>query len=422
MRAAEGLDPPPMRAGISHASRRSAAWRRAAPHGMLRAVELHGFEVEVANKRIGILTSGGDAPGMNAAVRAVFRTVKARSAENEVVLFREGLNGLAGRLEVNYLASISRSDLRDIINRGGTFIGTGRVPELKPPPADCEDVRLWERKRREITDVAVINIRQLDLDAVVVIGGDGSFKGLTHIAAAYLERYGEPVGLIGVPATIDNDIWGTETSIGFDTALNNTVACLRNLRDTIDSHRRCAILEVMGNSSGWIAMATGIAGGATTIMIPEVPRSFDLEEVLARVRAAVRLEYRYITIVMAEGVRVVSGNRHLGEVLRERIEGDAEIRRVLGRPLETRLNIIGYLARGGRPSAADNLLASRLGSAAADVALNPPDAPVMMGLYNSRITARPLAEVVERSPRRITDDEEMLRVVESLLVQENQEF
>lgn len=376
------------------------------------------------NKRIGILTSGGDAPGMNAAVRAVFRTVKARSAENEVVLFREGLNGLAGRLEVNYLASISRSDLRDIINRGGTFIGTGRVPELKPPPADLDDdgKAAWERRRQEITDVAVINIRQLGLDAVVVIGGDGSFKGLTHIAEAYRARYGKSVGLIGVPATIDNDIWGTETSIGFDTALNNTVACLRNLRDTIDSHRRCAILEVMGNSSGWIAMSTGIAGGATTILIPEVPRSYDVEEVLARVRAAVRLEYRYITIVMAEGVRKASGDPRLGETLRDRIEGDAEIRRILGRPLETRLNIVGYLARGGRPSAADNLLASRLGSAAADVALAPPKAPVMMGLYNNRITPQPLAEVVKRSPKRITDDEEMLRVVDSLLVQENQEF
>jgi 6-phosphofructokinase 1 len=374
------------------------------------------------HKRIGILTSGGDAPGMNAAVRAVFRTVKAINAENEVVLFREGLNGLAGRLEVNHLGGISRSDLRDIINRGGTFIGTGRVPELKPPPKDCADVEAWERRRQEITDVAVINIRQLSLDAVVVIGGDGSFKGLMHIVQAYEKRYGEPVGLVGVPATIDNDIWGTETSIGFDTALNNTVACLRNLRDTIDSHRRCAILEVMGNSSGWIALATGIAGGATTILMPEVPESYDLDAILERVRAAVRLEYRYITIVMAEGVRKVSGDPRLGETIRARIEADPEIRRALGRPLETRLNIVGYLARGGRPSAADNLLASRLGNGAARAALDTLDAPIMIGVCDNHIRRQSMAQVVAKSPRLITDDDEILRVARTLLVQVDQSF
>ncbi|MGK0359023.1 MAG: 6-phosphofructokinase 1 [Bradymonadia bacterium] len=376
----------------------------------------------MAHQRIGILTSGGDAPGMNAALRAVFRTVKAVSADNEIVLFREGLLGLAGRLEVNHLGGIARADLRDIIHRGGTFIGTGRIPELKPAPPDCADTAAWNRKRQEITDVAVINIRQLDLDAVVVIGGDGSFKGLTHIVEAYEARYATPVGLVGVPATIDNDIWGTDRSIGFDSALNNTVACLRNLRDTINSHRRCAILEVMGNTSGWIAMATGIAGGATTILMPEVPRSYDIEQVLARVRAAVRHEYRYITIVMAEGVRKISGDPRLGETIRDRIEGDPEIKRILGRPLETRLNNVGYLARGGRPSAADNLLASRLGAEAARAALDTLEEPVMIGLANNRVTRRAMKTVIERSPRRITDDEELLRVAETLLVQADQSF
>ena len=376
----------------------------------------------MAHQRIGILTSGGDAPGMNAALRAVFRTVKAVSAENEIVLFREGLLGLAGRLEVNHLGGIARSDLRDIINRGGTFIGTGRIPELKPAPADCADKVAWDRKRQEITDVAVINIRQLDLDAVVVIGGDGSFKALMHIVDAYEKRYGEAVGLVGVPGTIDNDIWGTDSSIGFDSALNNTVACLRNLRDTINSHRRCAILEVMGNSSGWIAMATGIAGGATTILLPEIPRSYDIEQVLARVRAAVRHEYRYITIVMAEGVRKVSGDPRLGETIRDLIEADPEIKRILGRPLETRLNIVGYLARGGRPSAADNLLASRLGAEAAYAALETLPEPVMIGLSNNGVARRSMQTVIEKSPRRITDDEELLKVAETLLVQADQNF
>lgn len=374
-------------------------------------------------QRIGILTSGGDAPGMNAALRAAFRRIKAASPKNEVVLFREGLNGLAGRLAVNYLGNIERRNLRDIINRGGTFIGTGRVPELKPAPADCEDVEAWNRLRKETTQVAVVNLRQLGLSAIIVVGGDGSFKGMLHICSSYAETYGEQIRLVGIPATIDNDIWGTEASIGFDTALNNTVMCLRNLRDTIDSHRRCAILEVMGNTSGWIALSAGIAGGATTIMLPELPDTWKLEKVLARVRAAVRMEYRYIIIVMAEGVRERSGNDRLGEDLMRAIEGDSEIRRMLGRPLETRLNIIGYLARGGRPSAFDNLLASRLGVAAADAALDTKlDHPVMAGLVQNGVVLFPFEEVVRRSPRLVSPTDDLVDVASSLLVQEDQNF
>lgn len=376
----------------------------------------------MTRKRIGILTSGGDAPGMNAAVRAVFRGVKAHSPDHEIMLFREGLNGLAGRLDVNYLADIERTSLRDIIHRGGTFIGTGRIPELKPPPPGCLDVPAWERKRKEITDVAVINIRQFALSGLVVVGGDGSFKGLLSIAQAYQERFGEPVGLVGLPGTIDNDIWGTEVCIGYDTALNNTVDCLRKLRDTIDSHRRCAILEVMGNTSGWIALSAALAGGATTVMLPEVPESYQMDRVLARVRAAMRLNYRSIIVVMAEGVRRASGNDRLGEDLRAAIEDDPVVREMLGRPLETRLNIVGYLARGGQPSAFDNLLACRLGDAAAARVLSDDRTPVMVGLQNNRVVTQHLEQVVAHSPRLIQPDEELLRVADHLLINEHQKF
>ncbi|MBM4291799.1 MAG: ATP-dependent 6-phosphofructokinase [Deltaproteobacteria bacterium] len=374
-------------------------------------------------KRVGILTSGGDAPGMNAAVRAVFRRVKDLDPHNEVVLFKEGLNGLAGRLEVNYLGNIEREAIRGIIHKGGTFIGTGRIPELKPAPPGCEDVALWERKRKEITDVAVVNLRQLGLDSVVVVGGDGSFNGMSHIIAAYEERYGEPLGLVGLPGTIDNDIWGTEDTIGFDTALNNSVAALRNLRDTIESHRRCAILELMGNSSGWIALAAGIAGGATTIMIPERPESYDLQLVLARVRAAVRLAYRSIIIVMAEGVKKASGRPRVAEELRALIEGDPEIIDALGRPLETRINIIGYIARGGSPSARDNLIASQLGCAAADLALSDvAHAPMMVGTQGASVVLVPMREVIARSPRLVEASSPLWATAESLLVSADQSF
>ena len=375
-------------------------------------------------QRIGILTSGGDAPGMNAAIRAAFRRLKASSKENEVVLFREGLNGLAGRLAVNHLSEINRSDLRGIIHRGGTFIGTGRIPELKPAPADCEDVDAWERRRQEITDVAVVNLRQLRLDGVIVLGGDGSFKGMNHIRTAYEARYGEPFRLVGIPATIDNDIWGTDASIGFDTALNSTVDALRKLRDTCESHRRCAILEVMGNSSGWIALASGIAGGATTLMIPERPETYDIELVLARVRAAVRLKYRSIVIIMAEGVRKASGEPHLPDKLRELIENDEEIRAHQGgRSLETRVNIIGYIARGGQPTAADNLLASELGFEAANAVTDESiTEPLMVAIQRGQLTRVSFEEVVENSPRLVEENSPMVKVARSLLISADQSF
>lgn len=374
-------------------------------------------------QRIGILTSGGDAPGMNGAIRAVFRRLKDLSKDHQVVLFREGLNGLAGRMEINHLDDVERTNMRDIIHRGGTFIGTGRVAELKPCPEGHPDPIAWERGREEVTTTALVNLRQLGLSGVVVVGGEGSFKGMAHIAQRYQERYGEIVRTVGIPATIDNDIWGTEICIGFDTALNNTVRSLRNLRDTFDSHRRCAILEVMGNQSGWIALSASIAGGATTVMLPEIPETYNIERVLERVRAAVRLEYRYIIVVMAEGVRRASQNPQIAEELSQRIEGDPEIRRLLGRPLETRINIIGYLARGGRPSAFDNLLAARLGVAAADAVVDPAlTEPTMVGLVQNEVARSSLALASQNSPRLITPDAELLDVGHSVFVREDQDF
>lgn len=375
------------------------------------------------SKRIGILTSGGDAPGMNGAVRAAFRRIKAINPRNEIVLFKEGLNGLAGRLEVNHLESIQREAMRGIIHKGGTFIGTGRIPELKPCPKDYPDPEAWARRRAEITDVAVVNLRQLGLDAIIVIGGDGSFKGLSHIVSAYTERYLAPLRLVGVPGTIDNDIWGTEDTIGYDTALNNTVDALRKLRDTIESHRRCVILEVMGNSSGWLALAAGLAGGVTTIMLPELSESYDLDLVVDRIRSALRLKYRSMIIVMAEGVKKASGNPRIAEDLRSRVEGDEVITELLGRPLETRINIIGYIARGGQPSARDNLLASQLGYAAANAALDENQIePVMVGIQRSEVTRCPLQTVIEHSPRLIDERAELWEIAQSLLITENQNF
>ena len=374
-------------------------------------------------KRIGILTSGGDAPGMNGAVRAAFRCIKAVNPRHQVVLFKEGLNGLAGRLEVNHLESIQRNAMRGIIHKGGTFIGTGRIPELKPCPSDYPDPEAWERRRSEITDVAVVNLRQLGLDSLIVIGGEGSFKGLSYIVEAYERRYQERLGLVGVPGTIDNDIWGTEHTIGFDTALNNTVDALRKLRDTIESHRRCVILEVMGNSSGWLALAAGLAGGVTTIMIPERPDSYDLDRVIGTVRSALRLKYRSMIIVMAEGVKKAAKNPRIAEDLRAKVEADPVITELLGRPLETRINIIGYIARGEQPSAHDNLLASQLGYAAANAALDEGALePIMVGIQRSEVVWSSMREVIAQSPRLVDEETELWKIAQSLLITEDQSF
>lgn len=374
-------------------------------------------------KRIGILTSGGDSPGMNGAVRAAFRRIKANDPSHEVVLFKEGLNGLAGRLEVNHLESIQRQAMRGIMHKGGTFIGTGRIPELKPCPEGYPDPEAWDRRRAEITDVAVVNLRQLGLDGIIVIGGEGSFKGLSHIISAYEARYQDRLTLVGVPGTIDNDIWGTDDTIGFDTALNNTVDALRKLRDTIESHRRCVILEVMGNSSGWLALTAGIAGGVTTIMVPEKPESYDLDRVVSCIRSALQLKYRSMIVVMAEGVKKASKNPRIAEELRCRVESDPVITELLGRPLETRVNIIGYIARGGQPSARDNLLASKLGFAAANAALDEGALEsIMVGIQRSEVVWSPMREVIENSPRLLDDGSELWDIANSLLISQDQSF
>ncbi len=309
------------------------------------------------------------------------------------------------------------------MHKGGTFIGTGRIPELKPCPEGYPDPEAWDRRRAEITDVAVVNLRQLGLDGIIVIGGEGSFKGLSHIISAYEARYQDRLTLVGVPGTIDNDIWGTDDTIGFDTALNNTVDALRKLRDTIESHRRCVILEVMGNSSGWLALTAGIAGGVTTIMVPEKPESYDLDRVVSCIRSALQLKYRSMIVVMAEGVKKASKNPRIAEELRCRVESDPVITELLGRPLETRVNIIGYIARGGQPSARDNLLASKLGFAAANAALDEGALEsIMVGIQRSEVVWSPMREVIENSPRLLDDGSELWDIANSLLISQDQSF
>ncbi|MDW7649871.1 MAG: 6-phosphofructokinase [Bacillota bacterium] len=272
-------------------------------------------------RKIGVLTSGGDAPGMNAAIRAVVR--KAIYHGLEVVGFRRGYHGLIfGEYDSMQLGSVA-----DTIHRGGTILLTARAPEF------------MEVAGRE---KALHIIRQSGIDALVVIGGDGSFRG-----AMALEEAG--VRTVGVPGTIDNDIACTDYSIGFDTAVNNVTDAINKVRDTATSHERVYVIEVMGRTTGHIALASGLAGGAESILVPEVP--YRLEEVCERLRRGVKRGKLHSIILVAEGA---------GSAL------DIGDRIIKLTNMDVRVTILGHLQRGGTPTAFDRMLASRLGAAAVD--------------------------------------------------------
>ena len=379
-------------------------------------------------KRIAILTSGGDAPGMNAAIRSIFRCVKTSNPRNEVVLFKNGFRGLAGRLEANMDVNVQRKELRGILNRGGTFIGTGRVVELLPVPEGAPDAERRLRERKAFLDVAGVNLYQLGIDGLVVIGGDGSYQGAYTIAQSYRAQFDRQLRVVGIPGTIDNDIHGTDYTIGFDTALANTVDALRKIRDTVESHRRAIILEVMGNTSGWIALSAGIAAGASAIALPEIPESYDQERIINRCIAALRHDYRYFIVVMAEGVKKASGDPYYSEKLAAAIGRHEEIARILGHPMSVRTNIIGHLARGGTPSAFDNILAARFGFAATQAVLGELELPqewshdVAVALQGRDIVHLPLREVALHGPRLVQADDPLYQLSHQLAVQEDQFF
>ena len=283
-----------------------------------------GF-VPMAIRKIAVLTSGGDAPGMNAAIRAVVRTALSKCLECLGVY--RGYNGLInGDLVEMNLRSVS-----DIIHRGGTMLYTARSPEF------CTEAGMQK---------AVETCRENNIDGVVVIGGDGSFRG-----AQDLTRHGVPC--IGLPGTIDNDISCCEHTIGYDTALNTSMEMIDKLRDTAQSHDRCSVVEVMGRRAGYLALNVGIAVGATSIVVPEVPFDFE-KDIIDRMRVTSATGKKHFIIIVAEGV---------GHVMT--MAEDIEKR--LG--IETRATILGHVQRGGNPTVYDRVLASQMGYYAVDILL-----------------------------------------------------
>lgn len=313
-------------------------------------------------KSIAVLTSGGDAPGMNAAVRAVVRT--GLNFGMKVYGVMRGYNGLlTGDLKEMNMRSVS-----DIMQHGGTALYTARSPEFNTPAG---------------VEKAANMCREKGIEGVVVIGGDGSFRGARDLTNA-------GINCIGVPGTIDNDIACTDYTIGYDTALNTAMEMIDRIRDTTESHDRCSVVEVMGRRCGDIALNTGVAVGALTTLVPEIPYDFH-RDVLDRIRLAQSTGKRHYIIVVAEGV----GNT---EELAQRIQRHTGI--------ETRATILGHVQRGGAPTLRDRVVASRMGYHAVELLQN--------GLGN-RVVAMKGEQIVDfditealNMPR--TFDEKMYRV------------
>lgn len=303
-------------------------------------------------KRIGVLTSGGDAPGMNAAIRAVVR--KGIYHGLEVFGIYRGYQGLING-ELHHMPSRS---VGDILQRGGTILRSARSQEFKTEEGQKKAAKQLER---------------VGIEAVVVIGGDGSLRG-----AVDLGKYG--IRCVGVPATIDNDIACTDFSIGFDTAVNTAVDAINKIRDTATSHERLYVIEVMGRHSGFLALDAGLAGGAECILIPEL--EYDLDDICERIVEGHRRGKAHSIIVVAEGV---GGSPQSGK-----LEGSDSIAFQLGRYLkertefDTRITILGHIQRGGTPTVSDRILATRLGAIAVDALLRG-ETGKMAGMVNNSL-------------------------------------
>ncbi|OKL38321.1 6-phosphofructokinase [Domibacillus mangrovi] len=273
-------------------------------------------------KRIGVLTSGGDAPGMNAAVRAVVR--KAIYHEMEVFGVYQGYLGLM----TGQIQQLDRGSVGDIIHHGGTVLRSARCLEFQTLEGQKQGIKQLEK---------------YGIEGLVVIGGDGSYRG-----AKALTEHGFPC--VGVPGTIDNDIPGTELTIGFDTALNTVIEAIDKIRDTASSHERTFVVEVMGRHAGDLALWSGLAGGAETILIPEA--SYDINNIVEKLKRGQERGKKHSIIVVAEGV---TDGRELGEIIEKMTNFD------------TRVSVLGHMQRGGAPSAVDRVLASRLGAYAVEL-------------------------------------------------------
>ena len=335
--------------------------------------------------RIGVLTGGGDCPGLNAVLRAVVKTA-INEYNWEVLGIEDGFEGL---IQPGKVRRLSFEDVRGILPRGGTILGTTN----RANPFHYEVETEAGCKVFDVSDDVVRLAQVLGIDVLIVIGGDGSLR-IAH------ELMQKGLRVVGVPKTIDNDLQETAVTFGFDTAINTAMEALDKLHTTAESHHRVIILELMGRDAGWIALEAGIAGGADVILIPEIP--YDLDVIAGKIQSRNQRGAKFSIIVVAEGARPVGGKAiyleerdtggvqrlgGVGEHVAQQLQASCEV--------EVRVTVLGHLQRGGSPSAFDRLLASRFGAMAVHAAAEGKFGH-MVALADQGITSVPIAEAVDK--------------------------
>ncbi|MDR3068625.1 MAG: 6-phosphofructokinase [Cellulomonas sp.] len=321
--------------------------------------------------RVGLLTGGGDVPGLNAAIRAVVKRGEGEHG-HQIIGFRNGWKGVAE----GDVVPLGRQNIRNVLATGGTLLGTAR----------------WHPHRNDGGMEDVLTTLEAErIDALICIGGDGTLHAASKVAEA-----GVPV--VGIPKTIDNDVWGTDTSIGFDTAVTIVTEAIDRIHTTAESHNRVMVVEVMGRSAGWIAVASGIAGGAEIVLAPEEP--FDIDDVAKYLRHRHRAHASFSIVVVAEGAVPAPGTAmefttevgEFGEIVAGATSERVRTQIAARTGFDTRVTVLGHVQRGGSPTAADRILASRFGMLAIDAVSDKAD-NMMTALHGEKVELVPIAEI-----------------------------
>ncbi|MBI4829535.1 MAG: ATP-dependent 6-phosphofructokinase [Nitrospinae bacterium] len=338
--------------------------------------------------RIGVLTGGGDCPGLNAVIRAVVKTA-AHQYHDEVVGVRDGFSGLIR----NKTHPLDLDRVSGILPRGGTILGSSN----RDNPFKFAEYVGGKMVQQDVSNVVVENYRKNNLDCLIVIGGDGTLD----IAHRFTEK---GLKVLGIPKTIDNDLFATDVTFGYDTAITTVMEALDKIHTTAESHHRVMVVEVMGRDAGWIAVAAGLAGGAHIILIPEIP--FDVEKIAQKIYERKARGKHFTVVVAAEGAVPAGGDR----TIKRLVEGSSETVRLGGvgemvaqeieriTHLETRCTVLGHLQRGGSPSAFDRILATRYGAAAVFHA-HEGHFDHMVALRTPKIVAIPMTEALHQMKR-----------------------
>lgn len=324
--------------------------------------------------RVGLLTGGGDVPGLNAAIRAVVKRGEGEHGHT-IVGFRNGWKGVAD----GDVQPLGRQDIRNVLATGGTLLGTARF---------------HPHRNEGGIDAVLTTLEAERIDALICIGGDGTLDAASKVSEA-------GINVIGIPKTIDNDVWGTDYSIGFDTAVTIATEAVDRIHTTAESHNRVMVVEVMGRHAGWIAVTSGIAGGAELVLAPEEP--FDIERVVRFLKHRHRAHASFSIVVAAEGAVPAEGTAmhyetevgKFGEIVAgaigERLKSEIESRT----GFDTRVTVLGHVQRGGIPTAFDRILASRFGVAAIDAATEG-RSDVMTAIHGERVDLVPIADIAGR--------------------------